>query len=52
MIEAMTRGQGRCTITLLHCEAVPPGVQAERVGKHKVQDEEQGPAHIIRKCIV
>jgi elongation factor G len=39
-LNAMTAGQGRYTITLSHYEAVPPGVQAELVGKHKVHDED------------
>jgi elongation factor G len=39
-LNAMTAGQGRYTIELSHYEAVPPGVQAELVGKHKVHDED------------
>ena len=39
-LNAMTAGQGRYTIALSHYEAVPPGVQAELVGKHKVHDED------------
>ena len=33
-------GQGRYTIELSHYEAVPPNVQTQLVGQHKVQDEE------------
>jgi elongation factor G len=39
-LNAMTSGQGRYTIELSHYEAVPPGVQQDLVGKHKVHDEE------------
>ena len=36
----MTSGQGRYTISLSHYEAVPPNVQQQLVGQHKVHDEE------------
>jgi elongation factor G len=36
----MTSGQGRYTIELAHYEAVPPAVQQDLVGRHKVHDEE------------
>ena len=39
-LNAMTSGQGRYTIRLSHYEAVPPNVQTQLVGQHKVRDEE------------
>jgi len=39
-LNAMTSGQGRYTIELSHYEAVPPAVQQQLVGQHKVHDEE------------
>jgi elongation factor G len=39
-LNAMTSGQGRYTIALSHYEAVPPAVQQQLVGQHKVHDEE------------
>ncbi|HRH88397.1 MAG TPA: elongation factor G [Rubrivivax sp.] len=39
-LNAMTSGQGRYTIALSHYEAVPPNVQQQLVGQHKVHDEE------------
>jgi elongation factor G len=39
-LNAMTSGQGRYTIELAHYEAVPPAVQQQLVGQHKVHDEE------------
>ncbi|HYN60903.1 MAG TPA: elongation factor G [Rubrivivax sp.] len=39
-LNAMTSGQGRYTIELSHYEAVPPAVQQDLVGRHKVHDEE------------
>jgi elongation factor G len=39
-LNAMTSGQGRYTIELAHYEAVPPTVQQDLVGRHKVHDEE------------
>ncbi len=39
-LNAMTSGQGRYTISLSHYEAVPPNVQQQLVGQHKVHDEE------------
>jgi elongation factor G len=39
-LNAMTSGQGRYTITLSHYEAVPPAVQQDLVGRHKVHDED------------
>ncbi len=39
-LNAMTSGQGRYSIELSHYEAVPPAVQQELVGRHKVHDEE------------
>ena len=39
-LNAMTAGQGRYTIALSHYEAVPPNVQQQLVGAHKVQDDE------------
>jgi len=39
-LNAMTAGQGRYTIALSHYEAVPPGVQADLVGRHNVHDDD------------
>jgi elongation factor G len=39
-LNAMTSGQGRYSIALSHYEAVPPTVQQQLVGQHKVHDEE------------
>ncbi len=39
-LNAMTSGQGRYTIALSHYEAVPPTVQQELIGQHKVRDED------------
>ena len=39
-LNAMTSGQGRYAIELSHYEAVPPAVQQQLVGQHKVHDEE------------
>ncbi len=39
-LNAMTSGQGHYSIELSHYEAVPPAVQQELVGRHKVHDEE------------
>jgi elongation factor G len=39
-LNAMTSGQGRYSIELSHYEAVPPSVQQELMGRHKVHDEE------------
>ncbi len=39
-LNAMTAGQGSNALALSHYEVVPPGVQQELVGRHKVQDED------------
>jgi elongation factor G len=39
-LNAMTSGQGHYSIELSHYEAVPPAVQQDLVGRHKVHDEE------------
>ena len=39
-LNAMTAGQGSYALALSHYEVVPPGVQQELVGRHKVQDED------------
>jgi elongation factor G len=39
-LNAMTSGQGRYSIALSHYEAVPPAVQQDLVGRHKVHDED------------
>ncbi len=39
-LNALTGGQGRYTLAFSHYEAVPPGVQQELVGQHRVRDEE------------
>jgi elongation factor G len=39
-LNALTSGQGRYTIELSHYEAVPPNVQAQLVGQHRVKDED------------
>ena len=39
-LNAMTSGQGHYTIELSHYEAVPPNVQAQLVGQHRVKDED------------
>lgn len=39
-LNAMTSGQGRFTVALSHYDAVPPNVQQELVGKHRVGEEE------------
>jgi elongation factor G len=39
-LNAITGGQGRYTLAFSHYEAVPPGVQQELVGRHRVRDEE------------
>ncbi|NMM79894.1 elongation factor G [Acidovorax sp. SRB_14] len=38
-LNAMTAGQGSYALALSHYEAVPPAVQQQLVGQHKVQDE-------------
>ncbi|WP_404299934.1 elongation factor G [Alicycliphilus denitrificans] len=38
-LNAMTAGQGSYALALSHYEVVPPGVQQQLVGQHKVQDE-------------
>lgn len=38
-LNAMTAGQGTYALALSHYEAVPPTVQQQLVGQHKVQDE-------------
>ncbi len=39
-LKAMTAGQGRYSLALSHYEVVPPGVQQQLMGQHKVQDED------------
>ncbi|HEY6133604.1 MAG TPA: elongation factor G, partial [Rubrivivax sp.] len=39
-LNAMTSGQGRYTVELSHYEAVPPQVQTQLVGQHKVRDDD------------
>jgi elongation factor G len=39
-LNALTSGQGRYSIELSHYEAVPPAVQQQLVGQHKVHEEE------------
>ena len=39
-LNAMTAGQGRYTLSLSHYEAVPPTVQQQLMGQHKVRDED------------
>lgn len=39
-LNAMTAGQGRYSLALSHYEVVPPGVQQQLIGQHKVQDED------------
>ena len=39
-LNAMTAGQGRYSLALSHYEVVPPGVQQQLTGQHKVQDED------------
>ena len=39
-LNAMTAGQGSYALALSHYEVVPPTVQQELTGKHKVQDTE------------
>ena len=39
-LNAMTSGQGRYSITLSHYEAVPPTVQLQLIGQHKVRDDD------------
>jgi elongation factor G len=39
-LNAMTSGQGRYTIALSHYEAVPPAVQQQLMGQHKVRDDD------------
>jgi elongation factor G len=39
-LNAMTSGQGRYTVELSHYEAVPPQVQAQLMGQHKVRDDD------------
>ena len=39
-LNAMTSGQGRYTIALSHYEAVPPAMQQQLMGQHKVRDDE------------
>ena len=39
-LNAMTAGQGRYSLALSHYEVVPPGVQQQLMGQHKVQDED------------
>ena len=39
-LNALTGGQGRYTLELSHYEAVPPGVQQQLVGQHRVRDED------------
>ncbi len=38
-LNAMTAGQGSYALALSHYEAVPPAVQQQLVGQHKVQDD-------------
>ncbi len=38
-LNAMTAGQGSYALALSHYEAVPPAVQLQLAGRHKVQDE-------------
>jgi elongation factor G len=39
-LNALTRGEGRYTLTLSHHEPVPPATQAEMVRTHRVSDED------------
>ena len=39
-LNAMTAGQGRYSLALSHYEVVPPRVQQQLMGQHKVQDED------------
>ncbi len=39
-LNALTSGQGRYAVALSHYEAVPPAVQTQLVGQHKVKDED------------
>ena len=39
-LNAVTAGQGRYSLALSHYEVVPPGVQQQLMGQHKVQDED------------
>ncbi len=39
-LNALTSGQGRYAVALSHYEAVPPAVQTQLVGQHKVRDED------------
>ena len=39
-LNAMTAGQGRYSLALSHYEVVPPGVQQQLMGQHKVQDDD------------
>jgi elongation factor G len=39
-LNAMTSGQGRYTLALSHYDAVPPTVQQQLAGQHKVKDED------------
>ena len=39
-LNAMTAVQGRYSLALSHYEVVPPGVQQQLMGQHKVQDED------------
>ena len=39
-LNALTSGQGRYEIAFSHYEAVPPNLQQQLVGAHKVQDDE------------
>jgi elongation factor G len=39
-LNAMTAGQGRYTIALSHHEPVPPAVQQQLMGQHKVHDDD------------
>ncbi|MBA3598218.1 MAG: elongation factor G [Methylibium sp.] len=39
-LNALTGGQGRYTLAFSHYEAVPPGVQQQLVGQHRVREDE------------
>jgi elongation factor G len=39
-LNAMTAGQGSYALALSHYEVVPPAVQQQLVGQHKVKDED------------
>ena len=39
-LNGLTGGQGRYTLAMSHFEAVPPAVQQQLMGQHRVKDDE------------